>query len=318
MRRLFEMLKLKVGDKPAWAIVVAAVLAAVGSAIAAALIATGQAGLSAASRMVAGGESFSVIVRDAHTSLPLDGAQIELLDLRTLKPMPLNASKATSLTTKGGVAHTMADIPPGEYAIRAEYRHEDTTYGRFDPVMIKGAFTTTLEFDPATWFTKQMGTVTPVRNSILPPAITNPSAGLPWMAIAEGELGQVEDKRGNVSNPRIQAYITASGQPTLNDDHPWQGAFVNWTLQKAGYSGPKSPMVARNWLQWGRPVTVAPGCIAVFWRGSPDSFLGHVGFVVGEDKDSLRILGGNQNDAVSIVHYPRARLLSCRMPSERP
>ena len=40
--------------------------------------------------------------------------------------------------------------------------------------------------------------------------------------------------------------------------------------------------------------------------------LGHVGFVVGEDKvGNLMILGGNQSDSVSITPISKSRLLCC-------
>jgi uncharacterized protein (TIGR02594 family) len=48
------------------------------------------------------------------------------------------------------------------------------------------------------------------------------------------------------------------------------------------------------------------GCIAVFWRGSLLSHLGHVGFVAGISADSqlLYVLGGNEGNSVEIETLP--------------
>lgn len=93
----------------------------------------------------------------------------------------------------------------------------------------------------------------------------------------------------------------------------WCAAFVNSTLTQSGMEGTGSNM-ARSFLEWGQPVDEPQrGDIAVFSRGDPDGPYGHVGFFDGYNPDgTLRILGGNQGDAVSIDAYGTDRLLGFR------
>ena len=56
------------------------------------------------------------------------------------------------------------------------------------------------------------------------------------------------------------------------------------------------------------------GAIAVFWRGRPDSWTGHVGFVVGETASHIVLLGGNQSNAVNVMKIKRKRFLGARWP----
>lgn len=84
-------------------------------------------------------------------------------------------------------------------------------------------------------------------------------------------------------------------------------------MQECGLAYPKAWYRARAWAEWGVACEPALGAVAVFERGAR----GHVGFVVGVDHMSrLLILGGNQGDAVSIVPFPRYRLLATRWPAE--
>jgi hypothetical protein len=58
-----------------------------------------------------------------------------------------------------------------------------------------------------------------------------------------------------------------------------------------------------------------PGCIAVFSRGDPRSWTGHVGFYAGESGGNIQVLGGNQSNQVSIAPQAKSRLLGYRKPS---
>jgi hypothetical protein len=69
-------------------------------------------------------------------------------------------------------------------------------------------------------------------------------------------------------------------------------------------------------MTWGVPSDLKPGCIAVFWRQSPDNPASHAGFLVSIRGDNtLAILGGNQSDQVNIALMSRSRLLGCRWPT---
>ena len=133
--------------------------------------------------------------------------------------------------------------------------------------------------------------------------------------VAYGELEQnVREVPGEASNPRIALYYRTMDESSHDDSEvPWCSYFVNYCVVRSGRRGTGRPN-ARSWLDWGNTVGGARrlGDIVIFWRGQPDGWQGHVGFYVGEDEDSILVLGGNQNDRVSISGYPKARLLGAR------
>lgn len=122
---------------------------------------------------------------------------------------------------------------------------------------------------------------------------------------AFNELG-TEEIEGGQHNPQILKYATDTGiKGITSDEIPWCSTFVNWVAWKAGlqYSGKPN---ARSWLNVGTRVTTPePGDIVVFWRESPDSWKGHVGFFLGVSTDKKRVycLGGNQGNRVSVSAY---------------
>ncbi|NDJ78779.1 MAG: TIGR02594 family protein, partial [Chloroflexi bacterium] len=97
----------------------------------------------------------------------------------------------------------------------------------------------------------------------------------------------------------------------------------NWCMKKAGYQGTDSA-AARSWLRWsdGIPLDVPRyGCIVVFRRlvdGVDNGRAGHVAFYVESSGNEIRVLGGNQNNAVSIKGYPSSDLLGYLWPKYEP
>ena len=100
----------------------------------------------------------------------------------------------------------------------------------------------------------------------------------------------------------------------------WCAAFINAVLNETGIAGSESvsdyPLTARSFLQWGTKVTdPQPGDIVVFPRGN-SSWQGHVGFYLKtlemNGVEYYMILGGNQNNKVSIVPYRANRALGIR------
>ena len=99
----------------------------------------------------------------------------------------------------------------------------------------------------------------------------------------------------------------------------WCAAFVNTILEQNDYPTSATvsdyPLTARSFLALGVP-TEDPryGDIVVFKRGEP--WQGHVAFyvntVVVDGVKYYNVLGGNQNDQVSIEPYPVSRALSIR------
>jgi uncharacterized protein (TIGR02594 family) len=132
---------------------------------------------------------------------------------------------------------------------------------------------------------------------------------------------------GEESNERINEYHASTGFKDYDDEDAWCSSFVNWCFKQAGLTGTNHPG-ARSWhdQNWGSEVTKSPepGDIAVFSRtgGNAKSWSGHVGFFLGFDGDSVRLLGGNQGNCVSVANFPRDgvkgsyhfRLLSVRRP----
>jgi uncharacterized protein (TIGR02594 family) len=141
-----------------------------------------------------------------------------------------------------------------------------------------------------------------------------PKVSAPWYKLALEERG-VREIPGEKHDPSVLQYYADSGHPQIDDDETaWCAAYVGAMLERAGYPGSKS-LAARSYLQWGKKLAKPKkGCIVVFWRNSPRSWQGHVGFYVREDDTHIYVLGGNQRNAVNISKYPKARLLGYRWP----
>jgi len=139
----------------------------------------------------------------------------------------------------------------------------------------------------------------------------------PWFKIAECELG-VREVPGGGDNPRIVEYLESTniGQPdNQNDETPWCSAFANWCMEQAGIKGTRSAW-ARSWLDWGREPTdeeFDKGVIVILERGTNS---GHVGFLDDWNGEQVRLLGGNQSDAVGYAWFPMERVLGWRVPKE--
>lgn len=141
--------------------------------------------------------------------------------------------------------------------------------------------------------------------------LLKPDEEFPWMTFAFAELG-TKEFNGDADNPRIVQYLNTtslSRSVAAQDETPWCSAFVNWCVESAGIAGTDSAW-ARNWLHWGKPLSSPRrGCIVVFSRNQA----GHVGFYLGKQGKNLKVLGGNQGDAVTIASYPAERVLGYRI-----
>lgn len=147
--------------------------------------------------------------------------------------------------------------------------------------------------------------------------------GPAWLDIAKKYRGEKEVK-GPHHNPHILKWWKNIGAPFADDETPWCGAFVGGVLSEVGIKPVAGGASAQAWLKL--PVKIdrpAVGCVVIFWRGSPNSGLGHVGFVAGKDQHgNLMVLGGNQGDTVSIKPFamtgPNARVKGYRWPGIAP
>lgn len=136
-----------------------------------------------------------------------------------------------------------------------------------------------------------------------------------WIDKAKTYIGQKEIA-GVKSNDWI-VNLWALKDKWLGDDDSkvaWCGAFVRFVLDETGYSTIKTYYRAKDWLKWGQGLPKAcAGCVVVFVRTGG----GHVGFVVGKDKNNnLLVLGGNQGDAVTIAAFDINRAVGYRWPNE--
>lgn len=142
-----------------------------------------------------------------------------------------------------------------------------------------------------------------------------------WLAAARPLVG-LKEIVGSRHEPKVVQFFADAGHSWVKDDETaWCAAFANAMLKRAGVEGTNS-LAARSFLQWGQKLTTPRvGCIVVFKRGT-SSWQGHVGFYVGETKTHIRVLGGNQGNAVSIASYNKKSLLGYRwpaaVPAERP
>jgi uncharacterized protein (TIGR02594 family) len=154
----------------------------------------------------------------------------------------------------------------------------------------------------------------------------NYPAGYAWLAdvgqlprtISEGlALLGVAEVVGRGSNRTImnwrdelnQTGVAISGYS--DDDIPWCGLFAAYVTHRAGKKVVAEPLWARNWAKFGTGVTEASlGDVLVFVRNGG----GHVGFYVAEDASAYHVLGGNQDNKVSITRVAKARCIAVRRP----
>lgn len=125
------------------------------------------------------------------------------------------------------------------------------------------------------------------------------------------------ETRGNVS---------ATPVATMHDETAWCSAFAHIPAWLLGLSCPWS-LRARSWLTVGEPVELADAQIGydvvILSRGEgpqpgPEVIdaPGHVGYFAGYDAQAflptVRLLAGNQGDAVTYQNFPVSRVLGVR------
>ena len=125
----------------------------------------------------------------------------------------------------------------------------------------------------------------------------------------------LKEVSGSEHNPEIVAMFAEIGFDYIKDDETaWCSAALNYFCKRLGYER-SGALDARSWLKMSvKVLKPSLGDIVVLWRESPESWKGHVGLYISEDKDRGRIyiLGGNQSNMISISGYPREQLLGYR------
>lgn len=139
-----------------------------------------------------------------------------------------------------------------------------------------------------------------------------------WIDLAKSYIG-LSEVPGKKHNSKILEWWKAIKATFMDDETPWCAAFVGGVLEECGIESSRSA-AARSYLKWGVPLAgPCEGCLVVFWRGVPDGWPGHVGFVVGRDElGNLMVLGGNQGDRVSVQGFSSLRVLDFRWPKGEP
>ena len=130
----------------------------------------------------------------------------------------------------------------------------------------------------------------------------------------------LKEIKGKEDNPLIIEMFNALGfdGKELKDETSWCAAFANWCLKVGGYQY-TGKLNARSFLDLpGETDKPELGDIVIFWRESPDSWKGHVGFYIKERDGWIHTLGGNQSNQVKVSAYAKGRLLGYRRPRLQP
>lgn len=105
------------------------------------------------------------------------------------------------------------------------------------------------------------------------------------------------------------------GTTNYEDETAWCGSFIGGVMAQAGLGSkvPKAFYQAKAWNTVGTKLNKAAyGCLVIFNRASG----GHVGIVVGKTSAGrLKVLGGNQSDAVNIMDFDTSRVVGYRWVS---
>lgn len=134
-------------------------------------------------------------------------------------------------------------------------------------------------------------------------------------------LGFHENKETTILNQFIRKYVPAWRGSSVNTT-PWCAAMINAIERSIGRPG-NGKLNARSFLTYGEAVEIddaQEGDIVVFSRGG-STWQGHVAYFLNYEKGKngtilVKVLGGNQSDAVSIGWYPKSRLIGVRRPEE--
>lgn len=146
--------------------------------------------------------------------------------------------------------------------------------------------------------------------------VNTDSVEVPWLQVAVSELGVHEYSLPGKHNQRIiQYHHTTTLKKTWiaganRDETAWCSSFVNWVMNQCGHEGTNNAL-AKSWLDWGTALREPrKGAITVIKKKgqSSDQATGsttgyHVGFLIRQTPNYVRLLGGNQGDRVKYSNF---------------
>lgn len=143
----------------------------------------------------------------------------------------------------------------------------------------------------------------------------------PWMSSLRLAEGVQEVYGPEEHHPLILEMQRALGPGVEDDETAWCSSAIAWSFRQCGMCIPEGvTRAARSWLQADglRRLSATPPCgaIAVLWRGSRDSWQGHVGLVhdFSANGHYVNLLGGNQRNSVCVLPYAIDRVLGYMWP----
>jgi uncharacterized protein (TIGR02594 family) len=147
------------------------------------------------------------------------------------------------------------------------------------------------------------------------------SLSITALQLAERFIG-FKEVPGSVHNPAIMAMLQLDQSWPAGDEVPWCSAFANYIAWLLNLPRSRS-LRARSWMSVGAPIGLTearPGFdIVVFSRGTglqpgPEvqDAPGHVAFYSDRSPGRVRVVGGNQDDAVTQADYSPGKVLGVR------
>lgn len=139
-----------------------------------------------------------------------------------------------------------------------------------------------------------------------------------WLTLARTYIGTREIV-GPKHSSTIMGWIKGMGAKVLgiavaDDETPWCGTFMAWIMKQSGHQPPKVAVRASAWDAFGVPTSKAYlGAVVRFQRPGG----GHVALLTGVSKDGrlMRVLGGNQGNAVTETWIEKGRCVAIRWPA---
>ena len=136
----------------------------------------------------------------------------------------------------------------------------------------------------------------------------DPNGAPEWYRLALNEIGTTEENDNSGAAIARYRKLAQCG----SDHDPWCAIFANAMFALCAPPVPGTQSASSqsfrdnsNFVQLDGP---ALGAVVVFWRNSPRSGLGHVGFYRGETAESIYVLGGNEGDMVQIEPMSKHQL----------